>query len=196
MKLSARTTAAPAAVLLSLLAWPAAAQTVTGTLQGTVVDTTGAAIPGAAVTIRNTETGYVREAVSNDKGFYNATFLPLGRYRVSVALSGFGTVTRDGVDVTLNATQVVDVKLDPQVREEVVVTASQAPINTTTSDVKQSLTAEQIMDKPVFLQGNNTTTFLSLAETFAGFQENPTSGQNNPTASSGSSVNFNGAGTR
>ena len=43
---------------------------------------------------------------------------------------------------------------------------------------------------------NNNNTFLSLAETFAGFQENPTSGQNNPTASSGSSINFNGTGTR
>jgi hypothetical protein len=42
----------------------------------------------------------------------------------------------------------------------------------------------------------NTSNFLSLAETFAGFQENPTGGQNNPTASAGSSVSFNGTGTR
>ena len=44
-------------------------------------------------------------------------------------------------------------------------------------------TAEQILDKPTLNAGN----FLTLAETFSGFQENPTSGQNNPTASSGSS---------
>ena len=48
------------------------------------------------------------------------------------------------------------------------------------------------MDKPTL----NAGSFLSLAETFPGFQENPTSGQNNPTASSGSSINFNGTGTR
>ena len=48
------------------------------------------------------------------------------------------------------------------------------------------------MDKPTL----NASNFLSLAETFPGFQENPTSGQNNPTASSGSSINFNNTGTR
>src|SRR5207244_9606634 len=42
----------------------------------------------------------------------------------------------------------------------------------------------------------NPGNFLTLAETFTGFQENPTSGQNNPTSSSGSSINFNGTGTR
>ena len=48
------------------------------------------------------------------------------------------------------------------------------------------------MDKPTL----SASSFLSLAETFTGFQDNPTSGQNNPTASSGSSINFNGTGTR
>ena len=66
------------------------------------------------------------------------------------------------------------------------------PINTTNAEVKGTLTAQQIMDKPTL----NAGSFLSLAEIFAGFQENPTSGQNNPTASSGSSINFNGTGTR
>ena len=52
------------------------------------------------------------------------------------------------------------------------------------------LTAEQIIDKPALNPGS----FLDLAKIFPGFQENPTSGQNNPTASSGSSINFNGTG--
>src|SRR5687768_7543166 len=196
MKLIARIAAALAAVLLLLAGAPAHAQTVTGTIQGTVVDTTGATVPGASLTIRNTETGYVRELVSNDRGFYNAPFLQLGRYKVSAALSGFGTSTRDKVDVSLNATQVIDFKLDPSMREEVVVTAERPPINSTNAEIKQSLTAEQIMEKPTFQNLNSAYGFLSLAETFAGFQENPTSGQNNPTASSGTSINFNGTGTR
>ena len=66
------------------------------------------------------------------------------------------------------------------------------PINTTNAEIKGSLNTQEILDKPTFNQGN----FLTLAETFTGFQENPTSGQNNPTASSGSSINFNGTGTR
>jgi len=67
-----------------------------------------------------------------------------------------------------------------------------APINTTTQQIASSLTNAQIIERPVA----NQTNFLTLAETFTGYQENPTSGQNNPTLSSGSSVNFNGTGTR
>src|SRR5207245_2441919 len=67
-----------------------------------------------------------------------------------------------------------------------------APINTTNAEIKGTLNTQEILDKPTFNPGN----FLTLAETFTGFQENPTSGQNNPTSSSGSSINFNGTGTR
>src|SRR3546814_4635377 len=75
-------------------------------------------------------------------------------------------------------------------------TAYEMRISDWSSDVCSSdlgsLNTQEILDKPTFNQGN----FLTLAETFTGFQENPTSGQNNPTASSGSSINFNGTGTR
>ncbi|PYQ55604.1 MAG: hypothetical protein DMF78_01565, partial [Acidobacteria bacterium] len=189
---------ATALTIVAVGAWcpPLEAQTVTGTLQGTVTDTPSAALPGVTVTIRSVDTGLVREVNTNERGFYNAPFLPIGRYRLTATLSGFGPVTRDKVDVRLNETYAVDFRLDPTVREEVTVVAERPLINTVTSDVKQSLTAEQILDRPTVQNLNNNNTFLALAETFAGFQENPTSGQNNPTASSGSSINFNGTGTR
>ena len=184
------------AVAAAGLSIPAASQTVTGTVQGTVTDTTDAPIPGVTVTIRNVDTGLVRELVTNERGFYNAPFLPIGRYKLGAALAGFGSVTRDRIDVRLNETLTANFRLDPAAKEEVTVVAERPPINTVTSDVKQSLTAEQILDRPTVQNLNNTNTFLALAETFAGFQENPTSGQNNPTTSSGSSINFNGTGTR
>ena len=180
-----------AAVLLTTPAL-AVAQTVTGTLQGTVVDTNGGVLPGAAVSMRNTETGQARDVVTNEKGFYAAPFLPIGRYRATASLSGFGRVTHERIDVTLNNTSVVDFTLSPRVAEEVTVTAERPSINTTNAEIKGSLGSEQILDKPTASPGS----FLSLAEIFTGFQENPTSGQNNPTTSSGSSINFNGTGTR
>ena len=183
-------------LLATALAAPLAAQTVTGTVQGTVTDTTDAAIPGVTVTLRNLETGTTREVVTDGRGFYNAPFLAIGPYRVSAAMAGFGTVTRERVGVRLNETFSVDFRLDPTVSEEVTVTSDRPPINMVTSDVKQALTAEQILDRPTVQNLNNNNTFLALAESFAGFQENPTGGQNNPTASSGSSINFNGTGTR
>jgi len=169
------------------------AQTVTGTLQGTVSDTKGAVVPGAGVVVRNVETGQERNINTNSDGSYSASFLPLGRYRISVSASGFSTATQENIEITLNQTRVIDFTLTPGgVAEAVLVTAEAAPINTTNGEIKGSLNSQEIMDKPTANQGS----FLTLAETFTGFQENPTSGQNNPTASSGSSINFNGTGTR
>lgn len=168
------------------------AQTVSGTLQGTVVDSSGGVLPGAVVTMRHVDTGQERTVVTNGSGFYVAPFVPIGRYRVTAALAGFGTAVQENVEVGLNQSQVVDFRLDPRLTDVVTVTAALPRINTTSAAVKGSLTAEQILEKPTL----NAGSFLSLAETFTGFQENPTSGQNNPTASSGSSVNFNGTGTR
>ena len=179
-------------VMLAAVATSAAAQTVTGTIQGTVTDTSGAVLPGVTVTIRNMDTGAERAVVTNESGLYTAPFVQIGRYVLTAALSGFGSVARDGIQVRLNATEVVDFKLDPRVSELVTVTGSAPPISLTKAEVKSSLTEQQIMDKPTL----NAGSFLSLAETFPGFQENPTSGQNNPTSSSGSSINFNNTGTR
>lgn len=170
----------------------AAAQTVTGTIKGTVTDVNGAIVVGASVEIVNTETGLQRSLTTNEDGTFLATFLPLGRYKVTANQSGFGVVTRENVDVTLNQTTQVDFNLDPSVRAEVTITDEPPQINTTNGQIASSLTSEQVQERPVLNQSN----FLTLAETFTGFQENPTSGQNNPTASSGSSVNFNGTGSR
>lgn len=177
-----------------LLALPAlvSAQTVTGTIQGTVTDTSGAVLPGVTVTLKQMDTGAQRPLVTNEAGFYSAPYVQIGRYAVTATLPGFGTVTREGIQVGLNDTRVVDFKLDPSITESVVVRGDTPPINLTSGVIRGAMTAEQIMDKPTLNAGN----FLTLAETFAGFQENPTSGQNNPTASSGSSINFNNTGTR
>ena len=169
------------------------AQTVTGTVQGTVTDASGGVLPGVTVTIKNDETGAVREIVTNAVGFYVAPFLPIGRYTITAKLDGFQTVVERAVQISLNQTRVTNVELQPAGVAEVVTVQGRAPIiNSTNAEVKSVLTAQEIMDKPVLNPGN----FLDLATTFPGFQENPTSGQNNPTASSGSSINFNGTGSR
>jgi hypothetical protein len=171
----------------------AAAQTVTGTLQGTVTDASGGVLPGATVRIANVELGTSRDVLTNDVGFYSAPFLAIGVYTVSASLNGFGTVVRENVRVALNQTQIADFQLTPATRaESVTVIGAAPPINSTNAEIKSTLTEQEIQDKPTLNPGS----FLSLAEIFPGFQDNPTSGQNNPTASSGSSINFNGTGTR
>ncbi len=80
-------------LLAATIGWSIAiyAQTVTGTLQGTVTDTTGAVVPGAEVVVRNMETGQERNLKTNNDGVYTATFLPLGLYNVTASGQGFRT---------------------------------------------------------------------------------------------------------
>ena len=168
------------------------AQTVSGTLRGTITDANGAVIPNATVTVRSTETGLERTIVSSAEGLYNIPFLPIGTYNVEATRTDFNKVIRENVTISLNETAVLNMRLAPTVSGEVTVTDETEAINTTNQQIAGSLTSSQISERPVANQGN----FLTLAETFTGFQENPTSGQNNPTSSSGSSINFNGTGTR
>src|SRR5687767_14701672 len=73
------------------------AQTVTGTIKGNVVDTAEAIVPGVSIEIVNIETGLKRNIVTNDDGYYQVTFLPIGSYTVTASKSGFGTVVRENI---------------------------------------------------------------------------------------------------
>jgi outer membrane receptor protein involved in Fe transport len=179
-------------LVVCLVALQVAAQTVTGTMRGTITDRSGAVLPGVTLTIRNAETGSERVVTTDKDGAYNAPFLQLGRYNVQAELSGFGTMKRNDVRVDLNQTTVQDFVLDPAMQETVTVSADAPRIDTTDGEVKQTLRAKEIENLPA----PDQTNFLRLASVFAGYQENPTSGQDNPALSSGSSVNFNGTGTR
>src|SRR5207302_6568446 len=88
MKLVHATTVA----LSLLLCLSASAQTGTeGSILGTIADSSGAAIPGAPVTITNLETGVVQKAVSDSIGFFQVLALPRGVYSVTVQKTGFAT---------------------------------------------------------------------------------------------------------
>src|SRR5687767_7507099 len=78
------------AVLVLFASLPLFAQTVTGTMNGTVTDRSGGALPGVTVTVRNLDTGLERVLVTDANGFFNAPFHPVGRYFVSADLAGFG----------------------------------------------------------------------------------------------------------
>ena len=126
------------AVAISLcFAAIAAAQTVTGTLQGIVSDTQGGVVPGADVVIKNAETGQDRTLKTNGDGFYVASFLPIGRYSVTVSQKGFTALVKEDIEVGLNQTRVIDLTLNPTgVTEAVTVVSQEAPINTTNGEIK------------------------------------------------------------
>src|SRR5919199_3733038 len=97
-------------------------QGTSGTLSGTVTDSQGAVVPGAGVTVMNTETGQQRQAQSNEAGNYRVVGLPPGSYEVRVERQGFNAELRQ-VKLTVAEEAVLDVPLTVSgVRESVVVT--------------------------------------------------------------------------
>ena len=179
--------------LLFGLAARVSAQTVSGTLSGTLKDSSGAVIPGMEVTAKNEETSLTRTAVTNGEGVYLMSFLPIGPYTLTVSVPGFKKVVKTGVLVELNKTTISDFDLVVAVAGEVLTVTGENPaIETTTGELKHSLDEKRIEDTP--LAGRN---FISLVEQIPGFQNAPwIDSSNNPTNSTGSYASFNGQGSR
>src|SRR6185369_16629559 len=80
----------------------------TGTITGSVTDGAGAAIPGAAVEVRNADTNLAYPTVTTDTGVYTVLRLPPGPYAVSVSVQGFKTLNRSGLQVAAGQTLPLD----------------------------------------------------------------------------------------
>ncbi|HVL68263.1 MAG TPA: carboxypeptidase regulatory-like domain-containing protein [Vicinamibacterales bacterium] len=145
----------PRALVACLLALclapvPVAAQSTTGTIQGTVRDNQDAVIPGVTVTVRNVQTNATRTITSDANGFYRFLNMPVGEYEVSAELSGFGKYLRSGITLALNQDAVVDVRMVPAgVTESVTVTADAPLLNTTTPEVGVRFDTKRIAELPV-----------------------------------------------
>jgi iron complex outermembrane receptor protein len=111
------------AALITLSAMPTSAQSSSGRIAGTVRDANGAAVPGAAITITNQETGATQVVRSSTNGAYEATDLPPGLYTVSADVQGFRKVIQRDQRLGAEAALTVDVAFELRVAEEVTVTA-------------------------------------------------------------------------
>ncbi len=131
-----------------------------GAISGTVVDSAGGAIPGAAVTVKN-ESGASFEAVTNGEGAFNVPAVAAGAYKVSVALSGFKTAVADVV-VQLNTPTAVKIVLEVgAITETINVSSSSELINTQTPVVAATLNADQLNRMPTASRNAiNAVTFL------------------------------------
>ena len=164
------------ATLLACLAvsYLAEAQT-TGTLAGTVRDTSGAVLPGVMITI----TGRALQrpnvsVVSGADGTYRIPLLPPGIYSVSAELSGFTSQTREDVDVALNQTSTLDFQLAlAGVAETVQVTSEIPLVDVVRSDVGNRVTNQTIEALPL-----NGRDFVDLIGLVPGAKPEPASTQN------------------
>jgi hypothetical protein len=172
MKLSSRwgvLVAIVCAILLMMLAAaPGWAQTFRGTIQGTVTDSSGAALVGATVTIHNVDTGIDRITTTGTDGSYLVPELPIGNYNVIVEMSGFQKVATNGVTVDIGAERRVDISLKPgQVNQEIVVSGDEIPVvETSTDTLGGSFESQQVEDLPI--NGRDYTKLLIMVPGTAG----------------------------
>jgi Carboxypeptidase regulatory-like domain len=90
------------ATIFCFCLFPAFGQFTTAGLGGTVTDNSGAAVPEAAVAIKNTETGFSQQTVTNASGAFLFSRLPVGSYEVRVTKTGFDTYVQSGITLTVN----------------------------------------------------------------------------------------------
>ncbi|PYX36628.1 MAG: hypothetical protein DMG81_15750, partial [Acidobacteria bacterium] len=144
--------------LLSAIAF---SQSVNGRILGTVTDSTGAALPGATITITDTQRGTTRNLTADDSGAYVAPNLLPGVYKVRAEAKGFKTVERVNITIEVAQDAAVDVTLPPGSASETVVVTEEVPLlNTTSSTLGGTLSNREINELP--LNGRNYENLLQL----------------------------------
>jgi Carboxypeptidase regulatory-like domain/TonB dependent receptor len=128
----------------------AQSQALNGQIEGVVTDSTGAAIPNAAITIKNIETGTERQITADADGVYRAPLLPLGTYRVTVESANFKRLVRDGITLTTGQTATVDLSLETGDVSATVNVTSDAPIaDAAKIDVGRVMDSREVQNLPL-----------------------------------------------
>jgi hypothetical protein len=155
-----------AAGLFLMAATPsvAGAQAVTGTLLGTVTDSTGAVVTGAKVTVTNQNTGLTRTVTTDAAGEYTVPSIPTGVYTVLVEMQGFKATALSQVEVGVDQRVRIDAALEVgAMTESVTIEATTPLLQTSSSELGTTVKNEQIEALP--LNGRN---FVSLTRTVPG----------------------------
>jgi hypothetical protein len=133
----------------------ASAQAVTGTLLGNVTDSTGGAVPGATVVATETRTNISRTTTTNDAGYYILSSLQNGIYAVDAELQGFKKIVRQNVQVDVNTTIRVDLKLEVgQMTEAVTVSAETPVLQTDRTDTGRIIESKMVSEMPLTFNRN------------------------------------------
>jgi hypothetical protein len=152
------------AVLLALFvagAVDVAAQSTTGRISGTVLDTSGALLPGATVTATHDATGLTRSAVTDNSGAYVFVSLPIGAYTVAAELAGFKKSSKAGYQLVADGRLTADFQLAVgQVTEVVEVTVQGETVNTISGEIARVVDREQVQN--LALNGRNYMQLASL----------------------------------
>jgi hypothetical protein len=149
---------------LGLMPGAVGAQSVTGTILGTVTDSSGAVVAGAKVTIVNEGTGLARTVTADSNGEYTVPALPTGHYTITSEMTGFKTVALSNIEVGVDQRVRINIKHEiGAMTESVNVTAETPLLQTSSSELGTTVTNQQIEALP--LNGRN---FVNLTRTIPG----------------------------
>src|SRR5207237_4047487 len=145
-------------VVMSAAVW---AQS-TAQISGSIKDQSAALLPGAEVTVTQTDTGLKRTAITNETGSYVLSNLPIGPYRLEASLPGFRTYAQSGIVLQVNSSPVVNPVLEVgQVSEQVEVQANATLVETRSAGVGQVVQNARILELP--LNGRAVVELLALS---------------------------------
>ncbi|PYQ52872.1 MAG: hypothetical protein DMF78_10445 [Acidobacteria bacterium] len=139
-------------------------QATTGQITGRAVDAQGGVLPAVNVTVTNPATGFSRSVATNAEGLYTIPLLPPGTYEVSAVLTGFQTVRRTPIPVTVGSSVTVDLRLGVAgVAETVTVQGGAAALETTSDARSATFNAAAIENLPI--NGRRFQDFVTLTPT-------------------------------
>jgi Carboxypeptidase regulatory-like domain/TonB dependent receptor/TonB-dependent Receptor Plug Domain len=157
------------ALVAALLLLPLSARAATtGTLAGTVTDSSGATLAGVTVTVTSPQLLGARSAQTNASGEYILALLPPGTYRMEFVLDGFTTVMREDVRVGLDTTTDVDVPLALGIAVGITVTADAVVIDPTQTTVQHNFGTEHLKYAVIGSAGRSYQNVLQQAPGVAG----------------------------
>jgi len=162
MRISSR---AAFVALLAVLFLPAIgfaqSQATTGVIEGTVSDAQGGRLPGATVTLVNTGTNFTRELTADADGRFQGVLLPLGTYKLTAAMSGFGSYVQEGIELVVGQTARIPVVLQlAGVSQEVTVTGDSPIVQTSRADASTLINQQSISGLPN--NGRNVLGYMQL----------------------------------
>ena len=126
------------------------AQVAGGTISGSVRDSSGRAIAGAQVAVKNSKTAILRSIDTDSDGIYTAPNLVAGTYQISASKEGFATLVRSGVLVTVGSEEVIDFKLNPgEVKTEIEVSGTPPAIQLASSTLEATENSTTVRELPL-----------------------------------------------
>ncbi|MDQ1408301.1 MAG: hypothetical protein QOJ41_36, partial [Acidobacteriaceae bacterium] len=148
-------------ILTGLLSTPVYAQVAGANLTGTATDASGAGVPNANISIKNTATGVVRDITTDNDGFYSVPNLLPGVYDITVSAPGFSTAVQTGLTLTVGSAQILNIPLKiGHTGERVEVTAAAPDVQLASSTL--SAEVDSLTEHELPLNGRDWTQLATL----------------------------------